>query len=780
MIPEGPIVTQSNRIIRRYQQEGVDVTKYFIRVAFRDEDRRSYRWDREVDMTLLFRRRVGAILKDGFELGGARFEFLAYSMSGLREHSVWFIRPFTLEGELIIAEKIRRSIGSFANTDLLKQPSKYAARLALAFTATSHYIRLTKGQWSEMPDLVGGDENQSAAANQVHTDGVGTISAELMTLVAKDSSAVQVRMLGYKGMLIRDDRLSGACVRLRPSMRKFAAHDANAANLEIVRTFERPNPAYLNRPLVMVLEDRGVDKQSLLELQEQAKRAVSSAEESLEGFLSLLQNHSLGSEYRLPFILKHCDKLVNSPAPGATKEMIPDGFLRRLARYTMHSVLRDIKYRARIPVPHSYSLVGVADEGRAYIVEGLQSEDVFTLNEGQIAACIQEFPNADPVWLEGECIISEVPSYILAMKVYAVGKPPDEKICFFRDLSNVVILPAAGDRSLASCLGGGDLDGDMYDIIIDNPSLLQPLDDEEAADYDGVGTRTLGRDCTVHDICDFVVEYINSDLLGLLSERHLTIADQSDRGTRDDDCKNLAKLCSQAVDYAKHGTAVDLVANPLPEPRRKGKPDWRRVDESDGRSSDYYESPRALGHLFRNVDLPKPEDFEQSVKDIPSALGHLSDLVSPALTLIVQGQLHNYSERSSDCEDVSTPFTRYTRDLRYIRISYTLQDGPDACLAEEEVVLGTILAWSSQTRWRTSRIADMKLQIDALVKGIRRLLLPRTEVASPEYWKEGLTKAWNAWEWRSDNAGKDGVDTFGLIVLGAVFECLERLGALPV
>lgn len=30
--------------------------------------------------------------------------------------------------------------------------------------------------------------------------------------------------------------------------------------------------------------------------------------------------------------------------------------------------------------------------------------------------------------------------------------------------------------------------------------------------------------CTIYDVCDFVVEYIKSDILGLIADRHLTIA----------------------------------------------------------------------------------------------------------------------------------------------------------------------------------------------------------------------------------------------------------------
>lgn len=42
--------------------------------------------------------------------------------------------------------------------------------------------------------------------------------------------------------------------------------------------------------------------------------------------------------------------------------------------------------------------------------------------------------------------------------------------------------------------------------------------------YPPVDVLDLGRECTIDDVCDFVVEYIKSDILGLLSDRHLTIA----------------------------------------------------------------------------------------------------------------------------------------------------------------------------------------------------------------------------------------------------------------
>jgi len=35
----------------------------------------------------------------------------------------------------------------------------------------------------------------------------------------------------------------------------------------------------------------------------------------------------------------------------------------------------------------------------------------------------------------------------VVQQVFAVGKPPDDKVCFFRGLKNVVVLPAVGAQN---------------------------------------------------------------------------------------------------------------------------------------------------------------------------------------------------------------------------------------------------------------------------------------------------------------------------------------------
>jgi RNA-dependent RNA polymerase len=190
-------------------------------------------------------------LRRGFELGGREFEFLAYSTSALREHSVWFVSPFRdpIKG-YVTAERIRSSLGDFS--ELLRTPSKYAARIALAFTATDRSIKILPDQWSEQDDL------------GPHTDGVGTISPQLADMIwdklcgghyvrghRVKPSAYQFRFLGYKGVVVVDHMLEGIQMRLRKSQRKFTSDEE--PYFEVAQSFGKPNKVYLNRFVVVSL-----------------------------------------------------------------------------------------------------------------------------------------------------------------------------------------------------------------------------------------------------------------------------------------------------------------------------------------------------------------------------------------------------------------------------------------------------------------------------------------------------------------------------------------------
>jgi RNA-dependent RNA polymerase len=219
-----------------------------LRVEFCDEDHLAYRWDREVDGSWFVQRRVGGVLRDGFQIAGRSFEFLAYSHSSLREHAVWFVSPFDdpVEGH-VNAESIRAQLGDFSN--LLRTPSKYAARIAQAFTSTDPSVKIRRDQWEEQPEL------------GLHTDGVGTISQELANMIWEEKcratgnlrenrvkpSAYQFRFLGYKGVVVVDSRLQGIKMRLRGSQCKFPVHNEEDTEFEIAGSFDSPIPSHLNR-----------------------------------------------------------------------------------------------------------------------------------------------------------------------------------------------------------------------------------------------------------------------------------------------------------------------------------------------------------------------------------------------------------------------------------------------------------------------------------------------------------------------------------------------------
>ncbi|TBU35633.1 RdRP-domain-containing protein [Dichomitus squalens] len=787
---EGPYVSQSNRVIRQF----AGYEDHFLRVDFRDEDRLQYRWAREVDGTTLLEERVGGTLKHGFDLGGRHFEFLAYSQSALREHAVWFMNPFDHPTRgYVDGQRIRDSLGDFSK--VIDAPSKYAARLAQAFTATDPSVSISHDQCEEMSDM--GEEPY------LFTDGVGTISPKLGDMIwealctAKEDlrrherkpSAYQIRYLGYKGMVGIDERLEGVKMRLRPSMNKFDALDKDVAPIEIARWFDKPGTSYLNRSLVMILEDRGVDKEVFQKLQDKAVEAVVTASDSIDGTVTLLKTHNIGLSLGLPYILRGLKAIgMGMKEKEVTAGTLNDTFLYSLIGYAQAHILRDMKHSARIPIPDSYLLVGLADEGPAYEAEGVQN--VFCLKENQIFACVQNETDDEPTYLQGVVVISRSPVVHPGdvQRVYAVGKPPDDKVCFFRNLRNVVVLPSVGKRSLASMLGGGDLDGDLYSVIKYSPLL--PTEHADPGSYEPVGTKRLpdGRQSTVDDICDFIVEYINSDVLGLLSDRHLIIADQSREGTNDPACLDLAQLCSQAVDYPKNGIPVDI--HDSPRLLIRFKPDWKMAEDNDPRDTDYYLSPRALGELFRSITIPKPKP---SAESFPNPNGPqivskpakreppLSDVISLALKPFIERQLHYYENSDRNVADMRGLFLRYEQELRYICVTHALSDAPDIRLQEEEVAIGTILANCSQHRWRTDRMHRMRMHAGELAREIKYKLYHPSDVLNPDQGEllYGLSQAWLAWDFGTRNSSVFGARSFSLVALGVVLDTLSKLGGIP-
>ena len=136
---------------------------------------------------------------------------LGWSMSGLKDASVWFVAPFQHGGKHVHAERIRTDLGTF-DDKLRRQPARYAARVAQALSTTSVSIEIPPTSVVRLLDI--------EAGQHVFTDGVSSMSPAMAEAIAAGlqrgrgranqgplvSSAFQFRFGGAKARLCRDPR----------------------------------------------------------------------------------------------------------------------------------------------------------------------------------------------------------------------------------------------------------------------------------------------------------------------------------------------------------------------------------------------------------------------------------------------------------------------------------------------------------------------------------------------------------------------------------------------
>jgi len=248
-------------------------------------------------------------------------------------------------------------------------------------------------------------------------------------------------------------------------------------------------------------------------------------------------------------------------------------------------------------------------------------------------------------------------------------------------------------------------------------------------------------------------------------------------GTLDPDCITLAEMHSWAVDYPKNGNKVDI--RDLPRSLIRFKPDWDKAEEDVPRPSDYYESDRALGHLFRNIVL---EDISNTVPHHQgkAEIQPISEVLWPLLRHHLSGL-----PAQTRVAWIDSLYTTYREELTYMSSTYSLSQVPGSRLREEELVIGTILGKCSQRRYRSSRLHAMRENVGFLVEETKGQLVGRLEGLSESALKERLAVAWDVWLFSlekadvSDPVENFGSGSFGLLGLGLVLECLDRLGGLP-
>ncbi|EZF76853.1 hypothetical protein H105_01863 [Trichophyton soudanense CBS 452.61] len=593
----GPYAETKNRILRKY----LDNIDYFIRVEFLDETGDPVFFDPHANLEPIFHQRFAGVMKRGIEIAGRGFEFLGFSHSSLRAQTCWFAAPFTTaDGDYLNARTIIGNIGYF---DHIRSPSKQAARIGQAFSDTLTSISVSKEVvWMRAPDVKRND--------RIFSDGVGVMSRDLMYRIWNEyalrekvkPTVFQIRIAGAKGMVSLDTRRKGEFLMLRESMVKFPTDDLY--NIEICGAGIRALPFYLNNQIIKILEDLGVPFEAFHQLQQDEINFLYSTFNSTERAAKFLEDSPVPRSLRLPWLF-----LV---LKGLGIRYTRDPFLKRVMELTTLLRLRDLKYRARIRVPNAVTLYGIMDE-TGYLKEN----EIYCVYLGE--------NGRREILVRDNVVITRSPALHPGdiQVVNAVDVPANSPL---RKLHNCVAFSQHGDRDLPSMLSGGDLDGDLYNIIYD--TRLIPRKTIPPANYPRVEAKELDRKVETEDIIDFFVTFMQQDQLGRIATTHQTIADQSEFGTLDQACLKLAHLHSVAVDYSKSGIAVDVLSIPraprvrpdfmAPSPRFRvadsiesiigekkstmQEDDDEDEDDSDRRRIRYYKSNNILGRLYRSID----------------------------------------------------------------------------------------------------------------------------------------------------------------------------------
>jgi hypothetical protein len=221
-----------------------------------------------------------------------------------------------------------------------------------------------------------------------------------------------------------------------------------------------------------------------------------------------------------------------------------DRFLTDIVEVAAMNSLRDLKYRARIPIEKGYLLYGIMDETGT-----LKEGEVYIVTEDQTDSGRLE----NNILLGDRVVVTRAPALHPGdvQLLTAIDVPSESSL---RSLHNCIVFSQHGARDLPSQLSGGDLDGDMFHIIYDQ--RLIPDFTVAPADYAATAPEDLGRSVEVNDIVDFFIDFMKMDKLGQISNMHKIRADKYVDGTRDSDCMTLAKLASDAVDFSKSGVPV--------------------------------------------------------------------------------------------------------------------------------------------------------------------------------------------------------------------------------
>jgi RNA-dependent RNA polymerase len=188
----------------------------------------------------------------------------------------------------------------------------------------------------------------------------------------------------------------------------------------------------------------------------------------------------------------------------------------------------------------------------------------------------------------------------------------------------------------------------------------------------------------------------------------------------------------------------------------------------------FYHSDKALGQLFRAIDVEIADSFSED--KLPPGLEVGPAFISKKLRPLVQKEILSMQlNRRLVNEKLVDWFAEYVAELTHIAHAHSLSTDATVRLSEQELVLGTINQKSAQPRNRKEKVARLKLHMRNLVKLTSYNFGEPKMTATKEELRLGLQMAWEAWNFSITQADVFGGPSFGLIALGHILKTLKLI-----
>jgi RNA-dependent RNA polymerase len=234
------------------------------------------------------------------------------------------------------------------------------------------------------------------------------------------------------------------------------------------------------------------------------------------------------------------------------------------------------------------------------------------------------------------------------------------------------------------------------------------------------------------------------------------------------------------VDFAKSGKPVHF--KDLPKRIHPYTPDFQHKETTLDDQTNYYESPKALGVLYRSIQVKSLEPNSSNPRQRPVPYNKhpfYAKLVDICQDKRVTRGLVTEERKA----EIKKAFRSYAREMRGIRSIYSIGRSP---LSEEEVFVGTILHQASSRRSRDDMVARLREVSARLVDRVRIFLQGYRDDAvnkeeSLHLWlvrsmyglQCALSEEVACTQGKIVKDWKEAQCSFGMIALRSAFECLD-------